>query len=303
MNTSTSGNGTFSLSNSFEALNVDSLVTEEVNKASTSSGKCVLVDDEGNPLKMVDYPGEHGSEDEVEHVDNKMTSLLASKPSGIGYGNNSLLEQWRKNMGILTTTTTYTMVSSYFFGSKPCSTCSRVFAGDIYGDHAVSCAEIIGIKHRHLVDICCCSGISAGKKVDIGFDGRRDKTLRLADMLLYSWDGGLDVCVDLTGSSHLTQIQMVDFVPGRAVIVAAQRKRGKYMDRCAAIEYGSLPFFFSSLGELEAVEVILLKRIRKFSITQDIGACAAIHIFNMISFAIAKAMGTQIVSRLPFIFL
>ncbi|GJT52464.1 hypothetical protein Tco_0978621 [Tanacetum coccineum] len=75
--------------------------------------------------------------------------------------------------------------------------CSRVFAGDIYGDHAVSCAGIIGIKHHHnvvrdtLVDICYRFGISAGKEVDIGLDGGRDKPLRPADMLLYSWDGGL----------------------------------------------------------------------------------------------------------------
>ncbi|GKE55976.1 hypothetical protein Tco_1495161, partial [Tanacetum coccineum] len=63
---------------------------------------------------------------------------------------------------------------------KPCSACSRVFAGDIYRDHAVSCAGIIGIKHRRnvvrdtLVDICYRSGISAGKEVDIGLDGGRD---------------------------------------------------------------------------------------------------------------------------------
>ncbi|GKC26620.1 hypothetical protein Tco_1033914, partial [Tanacetum coccineum] len=87
---------------------------------------------------------------------------------------------------------------------------------------------------------------------------------------------------------------MVDFVPGQAVIDAAQRKRAKYMAKCAAIEYGFLPFSFSSLGELEADAVTLLKRIRKFSMAQDIGACAAIHIFNRISFAIAKGVGAQI---------
>ncbi|GJX35277.1 hypothetical protein Tco_0246834, partial [Tanacetum coccineum] len=168
-----------------------------------------------------------------------------------------------------------------------------VFARDIYGDHVVSCAEIIGIKHRHnvvrdtLVDICYRFGISAGKEVDIGLDEGRDKPLCPADILLYSWDGGLDVCVDLTGSSPLTQTGMVDFVPGRAIIVA-QRKRDKYMDRCAAIGYGFLTFFFSSLGELEVDVVILLKRIRKFSITQDIGARTNIHIFNRIGYAIAK---------------
>ncbi|GJU72443.1 hypothetical protein Tco_1263848 [Tanacetum coccineum] len=47
-------------------------------------------------------------------------------------------------------------------------------------------------------------------------------------------------------------------------------------------------FSLSSLGELEADAITLLKRIRKFSMAQDIGARAAIHIFNRISFAIAK---------------
>nr|GFC24124.1 putative reverse transcriptase domain-containing protein [Tanacetum cinerariifolium] len=206
---------------------------------------------------------------------------------------------------------TYRCVLCYRLGillfsvSKPCSACSRVFVGDIYGDHVILCAWIIGIKHRHnvvrdtLVDICYRSRISAGKKVDIGLDRGRDKPLRPTDMLLYSWDEGLDVCVDLTGSSPLTQTGMVDFVPGRAVIDAAQRKRGKYMAKCADIGYGFLPFSFSSLGELEADAVTLLKRIWKFSMTHDIGARDVVHIFNRIGFAIAKGVGTQIVSRLP----
>ncbi|GKE35611.1 hypothetical protein Tco_1454933 [Tanacetum coccineum] len=61
---------------------------------------------------------------------------------------------------------------------------------------------------------------------------------------------------------------MADFVPGRAVIDAAQRKR----------------------GELEADAITLLKRIQKFFMTQDIGTRAAIHIFNRIGFAIAKGV-------------
>ncbi|GJY43727.1 hypothetical protein Tco_0431940 [Tanacetum coccineum] len=104
-------------------------------------------------------------------------------------------------------------------------------------------------------------GISAGKEVDIGLGGGYDKALRPVDILLYSWDGGLDVCVDLTRSSPLTQTGMADFVPGRAVIDVAQRKHGKYMAKCAAIGYEFLPFSFSSLGELEADAVTLLKQI------------------------------------------
>ncbi|GKC89013.1 hypothetical protein Tco_1149662 [Tanacetum coccineum] len=108
-----------------------------------------------------------------------------------------------------------------FSVSKPYSACLRVFAGDIYGDHVISCSRIIGIKHLHnivcdtLVDICYRSGILAGKEVDIRLDGGHDKSLRPIDMLLYSWDRGTDVCVDLTRSSPLTQTGMVDFIPGQ----------------------------------------------------------------------------------------
>nr|GEV51023.1 hypothetical protein [Tanacetum cinerariifolium] len=155
---------------------------------------------------------------------------------------------------------------------KPCSACSKVFTRDIYGDHVVSCADIIGIKYRHnvvrdtLVDICFRSGISTEKEVDIRLGG--------------------GYC-------------MVDFVLGRAVIDASHRKRVKYEAKCVNIGYGFLLFSYSSLGELENDAVTLLKRIRKFSVTKDIEARAAIHIFNRISFAITKGVEAQLVSRLP----
>nr|GEX71058.1 hypothetical protein [Tanacetum cinerariifolium] len=176
----------------------------------------------------------------------------------------------------------YRLGVSLFYVSNPYSACSKVFTGDIYGDHDVSCASINGIKHLHnvvrdtLVNIYFRSRISAGKEVDIGLGGGCVKPLR-----------------------H----RMVDFVPSRAVIDAAHRKRVKYEAKCANIGYGFLPFLFSSLGELEKDAVTLLKRIRKFFVSQDIGARAAIHIFNRISFAIAKGLGAQLVSRLPTNFL
>nr|GEU66340.1 hypothetical protein [Tanacetum cinerariifolium] len=118
------------------------------------------------------------------------------------------------------------------------------------------------------------------------------------DMLIYSWDEGLNVCVDLTGSSLLMQTWMVDFVPGRVVIDATQRKRFKYEAKCEVIGYGFLSFSLSSLGELDKDAVTLLRLIRKFSVTQDIRARVVVHIFNRINFAIAKGVGAQLVSRL-----
>ncbi|GJY42028.1 retrotransposon protein, putative, ty1-copia subclass [Tanacetum coccineum] len=83
-NASMSGNGTFFLNNSFEALNVK------------NSGNCVIVDYDGRPQKKVDYSGDQNSEDEIESIDNEMTNYLASKPPRVGYGSKSLLAQWRE---------------------------------------------------------------------------------------------------------------------------------------------------------------------------------------------------------------
>ncbi|GJU96686.1 transposase, MuDR, MULE transposase domain protein [Tanacetum coccineum] len=89
--------------------------------------------------------------------------------------------------------------------SNPSEIAAPKFMKKTGKDHVVSCAGIVGIKHRHnvvrdiLVDICFQSRISAGKEVDIGL-----------------------------GSSPLMQTGMVDFVHGHAVIEAAQRKRVKY---------------------------------------------------------------------------
>ncbi|GJW74528.1 hypothetical protein Tco_0133898 [Tanacetum coccineum] len=147
-----------------------------------------------------------------------------------------------------------------------------------------------------MVEICFWSRISTRKEIDIRLGGGCDKPLRHADMLLYPWDEVLDVCVDLKGFSPLTQTRMVDFVPGRVVIDATHRKRVKYEAKCANIGYGFLSFSFSSLGELENDAVTLLKRVRKFSVTQDIGARVVVHIFNRIIFAITKKGGSAFIS-------
>nr|GEW91591.1 protein HOTHEAD-like [Tanacetum cinerariifolium] len=76
------------------------------------------------------------------------------------------------------------------------------------------------------------------------------------------------LCLDLMkddGGIRFGLKGMTDFAIGRVVSDAAHRKRSKYMAKCAAIGYGFLSFSFTSLGELEADVVTLLKRIQKFS--------------------------------------
>ncbi|GKB72893.1 hypothetical protein Tco_0934305 [Tanacetum coccineum] len=105
----------FSLSNSFEALNIDNSFNDKVapgSKATTSGMqeegqsstpivekinvlekqiqecKLVLVNDDEKPLEKVDYPINSDSDDEVDTVKNETVKCLASK--GVRYGPKSL---------------------------------------------------------------------------------------------------------------------------------------------------------------------------------------------------------------------
>ncbi|GJV29718.1 putative reverse transcriptase domain-containing protein [Tanacetum coccineum] len=61
------------------------------------NGKVKLVDDEGKHVKKIDYLGDHDSRDEVASTDNIMANILALEK--VGYGTNSLLEQWKESYG------------------------------------------------------------------------------------------------------------------------------------------------------------------------------------------------------------
>ncbi|GKE36553.1 hypothetical protein Tco_1459958, partial [Tanacetum coccineum] len=62
-----------------------------------TSGQAILVDEAGNPLKKVEFLGDYDSEDEVASVDNDMAHFMASER--VGFGTQSLLEQWRDSYG------------------------------------------------------------------------------------------------------------------------------------------------------------------------------------------------------------
>nr|GEW18660.1 hypothetical protein [Tanacetum cinerariifolium] len=62
-----------------------------------TSGQAILVDKAGNPLKKVEFLGEYDSEDEVASVDNDIACSMTSER--VGFGTQSLLEQWRDSYG------------------------------------------------------------------------------------------------------------------------------------------------------------------------------------------------------------
>ncbi|GJV50046.1 RNA-directed DNA polymerase, eukaryota, reverse transcriptase zinc-binding domain protein, partial [Tanacetum coccineum] len=83
-------------SNPFEVLNSVNNDVEKFEELLTS-GKATLVDEAGNPLKKVEFPDDYDSEDEVASVDNDMARSMASEM--VGFGTQSLLEQWRDSYG------------------------------------------------------------------------------------------------------------------------------------------------------------------------------------------------------------
>ncbi|GJW34659.1 retrotransposon protein, putative, ty1-copia subclass, partial [Tanacetum coccineum] len=81
-------------------MNVDNTpILEKIKKFKEllTSWQAILVDDVGNPLKKVEFPDDYDSEDEVASVDNDMARSLASER--VGFGTQSLLEQWRDSYG------------------------------------------------------------------------------------------------------------------------------------------------------------------------------------------------------------
>ncbi|GJS51129.1 hypothetical protein Tco_0624491 [Tanacetum coccineum] len=76
------------------------LASKKTNSSGSSliiDGKVTLVDDEGKPLTTMDSLDDHDSKDEVASIDNDMEIFLASKD--VGYGTNSLSEQWKESYG------------------------------------------------------------------------------------------------------------------------------------------------------------------------------------------------------------
>ncbi|GKA43347.1 retrovirus-related pol polyprotein from transposon TNT 1-94, partial [Tanacetum coccineum] len=96
-------NGATSSRSSF--MNVDNSssgttpIIEKIKKFGDllTSGQAILVDKAGNPLKKVEFPGEYESKDEVASVDNDMARSMAYER--VGFGTQSLLEQWRDSYG------------------------------------------------------------------------------------------------------------------------------------------------------------------------------------------------------------
>ncbi|GJW37765.1 retrotransposon protein, putative, ty1-copia subclass [Tanacetum coccineum] len=94
-NASSSGNKKKGVEHTIEVSNSNPF--EVLNSVDNDVKLAILMDEAGNPLKKVEFSGDYDSEYEVASVDNDMARSLASER--VGFGTQSLLEQWRDSYG------------------------------------------------------------------------------------------------------------------------------------------------------------------------------------------------------------
>ncbi|KAL5708293.1 hypothetical protein ACHQM5_019103 [Ranunculus cassubicifolius] len=198
----------------------------------------------------------------------------------------------------------YRLSIPMFIDHEICPTCS-LKKMDIWGDHAIHCRNDIGAKYRHnlvrdvLADICNKSGVVAKKEVSVGLSSDTGKDLRPADLLIYNWDKGKDMCLDVIGVSPFTGSGVCSFVPGIAITNAVAKKRKKYESKCALSGYSFSTFAFTTFGELGADALVFLSRVTQAAQSLATSSKVGAFIYHRIGFALNKGVGAQLVVRLP----
>ncbi|XP_026413120.1 uncharacterized protein LOC113308884 [Papaver somniferum] len=197
----------------------------------------------------------------------------------------------------------YRLGIPFFEAGSSCSVCRRPI--DQYGDHAIHCASEVGIKFRHdmvrdgFADICYKGGVAARKEASLGFLTNSSKSAKPADVLVYNWIDGKDVCFDVTGVSPFTSARTRSFTPGHAISAAVSRKLHKYQDLCARHGYDFQVLTFTSLGELSEDTITFIKRLRNCFVRNDTNYKIGNSLFHKIAIIIQKGVDAQLVARLP----
>lgn len=146
-----------------------------------------------------------------------------------------------------------------------CPCCSCIM--DIFGDHAMHCANQVGVKFRHdlvcdvVIDICYKAVVVDRKEVSLGFLDD-ENGLKPANILVYNWENGQDTCHDVIGVSPFAGDGLRSSTPGRAISAAISRKCTKYLYKCTTHGYGFGVLSFSTLGELGDDFIVFLNRLK-----------------------------------------
>ncbi|XP_026392583.1 uncharacterized protein LOC113287919 isoform X2 [Papaver somniferum] len=122
---------------------------------------------------------------------------------------------------------------------------------------------------------------------------------RPADIIVYNWKYGKDVCFNVTGVSPFTSARTRNFTPGHAINVAVSRKVNKYLNICTTHGYGFKALDFTTLGELGEDTILFLKRVGNCLASHDANYKVGSSLFYRLGIIIQKGVGAQLVARLP----
>ena len=139
----------------------------------------------------------------------------------------------------------------------PCDLCGQPL--DVYGDHLVTC-RLSGVWKRHnrprdtLYDISGCAGVKSAIEVEVR--GRA----RPADLMLYDWEAGRDLAVDLTVRHPLAASCHWD--PHNCFLAEAEaEKNRKYLTLCNQAGLDFAPVGLSTFGAVGPQGRCLLKKL------------------------------------------
>ncbi|KAJ0815419.1 hypothetical protein HanPSC8_Chr17g0797291 [Helianthus annuus] len=124
-------------------------------------------------------------------------------------------------------------------------------------------------------------------------------TLRPTDILVFGWEGGKHVCVDLTGVSPLVGLKDKGFVVGQVVLKAEASKVAKHEKACLENQHVFVPFAFDTFGGLAPDAVRLLNRVQKVVNNNSSSLKVSNFVFSRIGFSIQKGVAAKLVVRLP----
>lgn len=133
----------------------------------------------------------------------------------------------------------------------------------------------------------------------MGFLYDNESVLKPADILVYNWEDGKDVCFDVTGASPFMSAKTRTFTLGHAISATFTRKCTKYLDKCVAHGYDFGVLAFSILGELGVDTIAFLKRLKNFFASYDANYKIGSSLFHRLGIVIQKGVGSQLVARLP----
>ncbi|RZC86683.1 hypothetical protein C5167_030035 [Papaver somniferum] len=103
------------------------------------------------------------------------------------------------------------------------------------------------------------AGVPACKEVVLGFLSDNNTDLCHADILIYNWENGQDVCIDVTGVSPFTVDGIRAIIPGQAVSNVVLRKHTKYLDKC--VSHGKFLFYRLGVSIQKGVGAELVARL------------------------------------------